>query len=103
MRSTDILAAILLGFLATSVAAQPPAAPVSDSYPIKRLPFLTWVVDYEPFWSPDGRQIVLISNRHGGMKVHIMDAHSTSHGSDMRQLTTGGAEDDSPAWSPDGK
>ena len=37
------------------------------------------------------------------MKVHVMDANSSSHGSDMRQLTTGDAEDDSPAWSPDGK
>ena len=37
------------------------------------------------------------------MKVHVMDANSSNHGSDMRQLTTGDAEDDSPAWSPDGK
>jgi TolB protein len=37
------------------------------------------------------------------MKVHAMDASSVSHGSDMRQLTTGDAEDDTPAWSPDGK
>lgn len=37
------------------------------------------------------------------MKVHVMDAGSSSHGSDMRQLTFGDAEDDSPAWSPDGK
>jgi Tol biopolymer transport system component len=60
-------------------------------------------VDYEPFWSPDSRQIVLISSRHGGMKVHIMDVGDTGHGSNMRQLTTGDAEDDSPTWSPDGK
>jgi TolB protein len=32
-----------------------------------------------------------------------MDANSGTHGSDMRQLTTGEAEDDSPAWSPDGR
>ena len=76
---------------------------MADDFPLKRLKPLTYVVDYEPFWSPDGRQIVLISNRHGGMKVHIMDANSGAHGSDMRQLTSGEAEDDSPAWSPDGK
>src|SRR5262249_32804572 len=39
----------------------------------------------------------------GGMKVHVIDANSASHGSDMRQLTFGSDEDDAPAWSPDGK
>ena len=75
----------------------------ADDFPLKRMKSFTWVVDYEPFWSPDGRQIVLISSRHGGMKVHVVDANSASNGSDMRQLTTGDAEDDAPAWSPDGK
>src|SRR5262249_38725462 len=51
----------------------------------------------------DGKQIVLISSRHGGMKVHVMNADSENHGNDMRQVTTGDAEDDTPAWSPDGK
>ena len=37
------------------------------------------------------------------MKVHVMNADSASHGSDMRQLTFGTDEDDSPSWSPDGK
>ena len=32
-----------------------------------------------------------------------MNADSASHGSDMRQLTFGSDEDDSPAWSNDGK
>lgn len=75
----------------------------ADDFPLKQIKLFTWVVDYEPFWSPDGRQIALISSRHGGMKVHVMDASSASHGTDMRQLTTGDAEDDAPAWSPDGK
>src|SRR4029077_130840 len=80
-----------------------PVPAMADDFPLKRLKPLTYVVDYEPFWSPDGRQIVLISSRHGGMKVHVMDASSINHGSDMRQLTTGDAEDYTPAWSPDGK
>ena len=74
-----------------------------DDFPIKKFGSFTWVVDYEASWSPDSRQIVLISSRHGGMKVHVMNADSESHGSDMRQLTFGNDEDDSPAWSPDGK
>jgi TolB protein len=37
------------------------------------------------------------------MKVHVMDASSEGHGSDMRQITFGDAEDDTPAWSPNGK
>jgi TolB protein len=73
-----------------------------EDFPLKRVPQLTFLVDYEASWSPDGRQIVLISNRHGGMKVHVLDARSEGSGSDMRQLTSGPNEDDSPAWSPDG-
>jgi hypothetical protein len=75
----------------------------ADDFPLKSVKPFTYVVDYEPFWSPDDREIVLISNRHGGMKVHVMNANSINHGSDMRQLTFDDAEDDSPAWSPDGK
>jgi TolB protein len=75
----------------------------SDDFPLKHTPLFTYVVDYEAAWSPDGRQIVLISSRHGGLKVHIMDAASESHGSDMKQITSGPDEDDSPAWSPNGR
>jgi TolB protein len=75
----------------------------AEDFPLKQVKPLTYVVDYEPFWSPDGKQIVLISSRHGGMKVHVIDSNSVNHGSQMRQLTTGDAEDDTPAWSPNGK
>src|SRR6266481_1693239 len=75
----------------------------ADEFPLTKVKPFTYVVDYEPFWSPDGQRIVLISSRHGGMKVHVLNASDATHGSDMRQLTTGDAEDDSPAWSPDGK
>lgn len=75
---------------------------LAADYPLTKLRPLTWLVDYEPFWSPDGREIVLVSSRHGGMKIHVL-SRETANGSDMRQLTTGEDEDDSPAWSPDGK
>src|SRR5215467_3433611 len=79
------------------------ASSYADDFPIKKFSPFTYVVDYEASWSPDSRQIVLVSSRHGGMKVHLMNADSASHGSDMRQLTFGSDEDDSPAWSPDGR
>jgi len=75
----------------------------ADEYPLKRLRQLTRLVDYEASWSPDGKQIVLISNRHGGLKVHVLDPASNKMGGDMQQLTTGPDEDDTPMWSPDGK
>jgi TolB protein len=75
----------------------------TQQFPLTRVQALTYLVDYEANWSPDGRQIVLISNRHGGMKVHLLDAGSDRNGSDMRQVTFGPDEDDSPAWSPDVK
>src|SRR5262249_50748231 len=59
----------------------------ADDFPIKKFSPFTYVVDYEASWSPDSRQIVLISSRHGGMKMHMMNGDSASHGSDMRQLT----------------
>jgi TolB protein len=74
----------------------------ADGFPLKKLGALTWVVDYEPFWAPDGKRIVFISSRHGGMKVHVLAAEG-NNGSDAQQLTTGPDEDDSPAWSPDGR
>jgi Tol biopolymer transport system component len=80
-----------------------PALGTTEDFPLKRVPLLTYLVDYEASWSPDGRYIVLISSRHGGMKVHILDASSAGDGSGMRQITVGPDEDDSPAWSPDGQ
>src|SRR5215468_12358125 len=90
---------VLLSTLVLAIVA----GALPDDFPIKKFSAFTWVVDYEASWSPDSRQIVLISSRHGGMKVHVMNADSANHGSDMRQLTFGSEEDDSPAWSPDGK
>jgi Tol biopolymer transport system component len=107
-RMTEVLVRIRTVILEWSLTALITVCAVnvceaSEEFPLKRFAAFTYVVDYEPFWSPDGRQIVLISSRHGGMKLHVMNADSESHGSDMRQLTFGNDEDDTPAWSPDGK
>jgi len=96
MHSVSRTLAIAFLLSTISVLAKP------EDLPLKRVPQLTYVVEYEASWSPDGRQIVLISNRHGGMKVHILDVSSDGNGSDMRQITRGPNEDDSPAWSPNG-
>lgn len=77
-------------------------APAQD-FPLRKVPSLTYLVDYEASWSPDGRKIVLISNRHGGLKVHVLDANTGGDGSNMKQITIGADEDDSPVWSPDGR
>jgi Tol biopolymer transport system component len=94
-----LLRLVLVLLLGTAVAA----VVRGNDFPIRKFAAFTWTVDYEPFWSPDGGQIVLVSSRHGGLKLHLFKADSNGHGSDMRQLTFGPDEDDTPAWSPDGK
>ena len=93
----------LASLLATSLLCASGHPAHAQDYPLKRLTSFTYVVDYEASWSPDGTHIVLISSRHGGLKVHVLAARSTTGGDDMRQLTTGPNEDDSPVWSPDGR
>ena len=90
-------------FLAVAAMLAVSAHAATEPFPVKKVPSLTYLVDYEASWSPDGRFIVLISNRHGGLKVHILDASSRGNGNDMRQITSGPNEDDSPAWSPNGQ
>jgi Tol biopolymer transport system component len=97
------MGSILKPLVVELTLCNPSVLGATEDFPLKRVPLLTYVVDYEASWSPDGRQIVLISNRHGGMKALVLDAGSDQNGSDMRQITAGPNEDDSPAWSPDGR
>jgi dipeptidyl aminopeptidase/acylaminoacyl peptidase len=57
-------------------------------------------------WSPDGTQIVFVSNRstdpdkNENSDLYVMDAKA---GATQHQLTTWTGSDNSPRWSPDGK
>lgn len=59
-----------------------------------------------PAWSPDGSQIVFVSNRtpdpdkNENTDLYLMDAMP---GAVMKQLTTWKGADHTPVWSPDGK
>ncbi|MEW6214137.1 MAG: hypothetical protein AB1478_02865 [Nitrospirota bacterium] len=55
--------------------------------------------DAEPIVSPDGRQIVFGSQRHGDFDIYIMN----SDGTNVRRLTERIGYDGGPWFSPDGK
>ena len=54
---------VALSIFASAIIASARA----DEFPIKKFGPFTYVVDYEASWSPDSRQIVLVSSRHGGV------------------------------------
>ena len=56
--------------------------------------------DMQPSFSPDGKQLVFVSDRNGSENLWISDAD----GSNARALTTGERESYvSPTWAPDGQ
>ncbi|MEX2323601.1 MAG: DPP IV N-terminal domain-containing protein [Acidimicrobiia bacterium] len=55
--------------------------------------------DYDPAWSPDGRQIAFTSHRDGNPEIYRMKAD----GSNVVRITTDQGDDWEPAWSPDGQ
>jgi Tol biopolymer transport system component len=55
--------------------------------------------DSDPSWSPDGRHIVIRSNRSGAYELYVYNADGTGE----RQVTHFGAHMSSVRWSPDGQ
>ncbi|HWQ33697.1 MAG TPA: protein kinase [Blastocatellia bacterium] len=75
---------------------RPTAVVMKDGIPVNLTRHIA--VDRFPRVSPDGKQIVFISNRDGLPEVYVMKAG----GSDVRRLTYNSAEELAPSWSPDG-
>ena len=56
--------------------------------------------DYDPAWSPNGKQILFSSDREGGVfDLYLMDAD----GGNVRKVFESSAYRRNPSWSPDGK
>jgi Tol biopolymer transport system component len=86
------------------------AQPAGAAYAVKLLDLRTrnstWLTPrgfkaWEPDWSPDGSQIVLVKNdpRKLYRDLHVMPAE----GGEARNLTFWLEHDEEPAWSPDGR
>ncbi len=68
-----------------------------DGSDVRRLT-ITTVDEFEPSWSPDGKQMIYTSEQSNGAEIFIMNRD----GSDQRQLTRNSDVDRGPAFSPDG-
>ena len=69
----------------------------ADGSDIRRLTFHT-NNDRSPSFSPDGTQILFVSDRDGNDEIYLMNAD----GSEPRNLTHSQNDDYSPSWSSDG-
>ncbi|MBN1427163.1 MAG: serine/threonine-protein kinase [Anaerolineae bacterium] len=63
--------------------------------------------DYSPAWSPDGRQLALVSSRDGDAEIWVADVGCVvlpgGCNDNLTQLTFNTATDIDPAWSPNGQ
>ena len=55
--------------------------------------------DYQPDWSPDGKNVVYVSYQKDAMELWLLDLATGK----TQQLTNGGAVNVEPRWSPDGR
>jgi Tol biopolymer transport system component len=56
---------------------------------------------FDPRWSPDGRQLALISDHEGSSQVYVVSAPAESNAT-ARRITSASRGVDRYAWSPDG-
>ncbi|MCH7605749.1 MAG: PD40 domain-containing protein [Chloroflexi bacterium] len=55
--------------------------------------------DFDPRWSPDGKQVVFLSDESGDVEINLVDRA----GEVVVRLTHSAGDDTSPRWSPDGQ
>jgi dipeptidyl aminopeptidase/acylaminoacyl peptidase len=65
--------------------------------------------DSQAVWSPDSKQLAFTSNRSAdpdrnyNNDIWVVSADNSDKGTHLTQITTNPGDDNSPAWSPDGK
>ncbi len=65
--------------------------------------------DSQAVWSPDAKQLAFTSNRSAdpdrnyNNDIWVVSADNSDKGAHLMQITTNPGDDNSPAWSPDGK
>ncbi len=69
-----------------------------DGTPGASIPTTKGTADRDPDWSPDGRSLAFVSNRHGGFRLYVAD----EKGANAKLLVRQESEARYPRWSPDG-
>ncbi len=66
----------------------------ADGGNVRQLTDTPSVVDEDPAWSPDGKQIIFQSDRNGNFEIYVMDRD----GGNQRRLTDHQADNFWPSW-----
>jgi Tol biopolymer transport system component len=70
-----------------------------DGTDLKNLTENSGPADFNLCWSPDGNEIVFVSDRDGNDEIYVMNSDGTNH----TRLTDNNGHDSHPVWSPDGR